>query len=164
MQIKHDPMPQETERKFLVESKDFIHDSIRHYRITQAYLSSVPERNVRIRLKGDKAFITIKGASTSGGTTRYEWEKEISLEDALELLKLCEPGAIDKTRYEIPCGKHLFEVDVFHGENTGLIVAEIELAHPDEAYDTPPWLGKEITGDNRYYNAMLTKQPFSRWK
>ena len=155
-------MAQEIERKFLVKG-DFKSFSQKQTRITQGYLSSVPERTVRVRIKGEKGFITIKGIGNASGASRYEWEKEITLEEADELLKICEPGVIDKTRYLVKAGKHTFEVDEFYGENQGLIVAEIELGAEDESFEKPGWLGEEVTGDVRYFNSMLMKKPFTTW-
>jgi len=119
---------------------------------------------VRVRIKGDKGFLTIKGIGNDSGTTRYEWEKEISSQDANDLLKICEPGVIDKIRYIVKSGKHLFEVDEFYGENEGLTVAEVELQSEDEHFEKPEWLGDEVTGEVKYYNAMLMKNPFKDWK
>jgi len=152
-------MALEIERKFLVdgEFKSLAHKS---YRITQGFLSSVPERTVRIRIRDHQAFLTIKGKGNASGTSRYEWEKEIKLEEAKELLLLAEPGIIDKTRYLVNVGKHVFEVDEFYGDNQGLILAEIELSSEEEVFEKPVWLGKEVTGDNRYYNSQLSKVPF----
>lgn len=155
-------MPQEIERKFLVEG-EFRSQAFKAERITQGYLSSVAERTVRIRIKGEQGFITIKGKSSGDGIVRYEWEKEISLADARELLELCEPGVIDKTRYLVRAGKHIFEVDEFYGENEGLVMAEIELGNENESFEKPDWLGKEVTGDLRYYNAMLARKPYTTW-
>jgi adenylate cyclase len=144
----------EIERKFLVtgDFRPFVYESVR---IVQGYLSSVPERTVRVRIKGDKAFITIKGIANESGTTRYEWEKEISVEDAHELLKICEPGTIDKIRYLIKFESYIYEVDEFFGANEGLIIAEIELKSEDAVFSKPEWLGTEVTGDKRYYNSEL---------
>lgn len=155
-------MSQEIERKFLVEG-EFRSQAFKAERITQGYLSSVAERTVRIRIKGDQGFITIKGKSSGDGIVRYEWEKEITLADARELLELCEPGVIDKTRYLVRAGKHIFEVDEFYGENEGLVMAEIELDNENESFEKPDWLGKEVTGDLRYYNAMLARKPYTMW-
>ncbi|MDR3653052.1 MAG: CYTH domain-containing protein [Paludibacter sp.] len=152
----------EIERKFLVKGEYKSHAE-RSFRIVQGYLSSATGRTVRIRIKGDKGYITIKGKSNESGLSRYEWEKEIPLNEAEELLQLCEPGAIDKTRYEIPVGKHTFEVDEFYGENSGLILAEIELENENENFIKPDWLGEEVTGDRRYYNSSLTKNPYKNW-
>lgn len=153
----------EIERKFLVISDAFISESFTQKRIVQAYLSSVPERTVRIRIKGDKGFITIKGKSNDSGTTRLEWEKEITLPEAELLLSICESGIIDKIRYEVKVGNHVFEVDVFSGENEGLIIAEIELQSEHEIFEKPLWLGKEVTNDERFYNSFLSKKPFKTW-
>ena len=155
-------MAQEIERKFLVIG-DFKNQAIKEMRITQGYLSSVPERTVRVRVKGEKGFLTIKGIGNASGASRYEWEKEISIEDAQQLLEICEPGVIDKTRYIVEVGKHNYEVDEFYGENEGLTVAEVELNGEDEKFEKPEWLGKEVTGDVRYYNSMLMKTPYSKW-
>ena len=155
-------MAQEIERKFLVKG-DFKSFSQKQTRISQGYLSSVPERTVRVRIRGEKGFITIKGIGSASGASRYEWEKEITLTEADELLKICEPGMIDKTRYLVNVGTHTFEVDEFYGENQGLIVAEIELGTEDESFEKPGWLGEEVTGDGRYFNSMLVKRPFTTW-
>ncbi|MCU0351260.1 MAG: CYTH domain-containing protein [Flavobacterium sp.] len=154
----------EIERKFLVTSTDFIKESNKQNHIVQGYLSSVPERTVRVRIKGDKGFLTIKGKSSTSGMSRLEWEKEITVEEAAQLIPLCEAGVIDKVRYEIPIGKHVYEVDVFSGENQGLILAEIELQSETESFDKPNWLGIEVTNDSRYYNAFLSQHPFKNWK
>ena len=158
-------MAQETERKFLV-CGDFKAEAYLSTRIIQGYLSSQPERTVRVRIKGNKGYITIKGKTDSTGISRFEWEKEITPEEALALLELAEPGHIDKTRYLIKNtdGRHVWEVDEFHNENDGLVMAEIELAAEDEPFDKPDWLGKEVTGDPRYYNSMLKEHPFKQWK
>ena len=155
-------MAQEIERKFLVKG-DFKSLATKSTRIIQGYLSSVPERTVRVRVKGDKGFITIKGIGSQSGASRYEWEKEIPVEEVNELLKICEPGVIDKTRFLVPVGKHTFEVDEFYGENEGLIIAEIELNSEGESFETPNWIGQEVTGDARYYNSMLMKNPYKVW-
>ncbi len=154
---------QEIERKFLVHSLDFIAEATQAQKIAQGYLNSAPERTVRIRIKDQKGFITIKGKGDETGTTRFEWEKEMDLHEAEALLKLCEMGVIDKTRYLIPNGKHTFEVDIFEGKNKGLIVAEIELSEANETFEKPTWLAEEVTGDEKYYNAYLSKKPFTSW-
>ena len=158
-------MAQEIERKFLVKG-DFKAEAFKAVRITQGYLSSMPERTVRVRVKGDRGFLTIKGKGSSSGVSRFEWEKEIPADEARALLALAEPGVIDKTRYLIKNtdGVHLWEVDVFEGDNAGLTVAEIELASEDEPFDKPSWLGEEVTADARYYNAALSGNPFKNWK
>ncbi|MGE5355975.1 MAG: CYTH domain-containing protein [Deltaproteobacteria bacterium] len=155
-------MSQEIERKFLVKG-DFKSLVYKSERIVQGYLSSVPERAVRVRIKGDKGFITVKGIGNDAGTSRYEWDKEISLEDATNLLKICEPGVIDKTRFQVKEGNHIFEIDEFYGENQGLTIAEVELNDEEEEFSKPEWLGEEVTGDVKYYNAMLMKHPYSKW-
>jgi adenylate cyclase len=156
-------MAQEIERKFLVKD-DFKHLASKSTRITQGYLSSVPERTVRVRIKGEKGFITIKGIGNSAGASRYEWEKEIPVEEANELLQICEAGVIDKTRFLVKSENHTFEVDEFYGENEGLIVAEVELSDENENFLRPNWLGEEVTGNVNYYNSMLMKNPFKYWK
>ena len=153
----------EIERKFLVAG-DFKPFANKATRIIQGYLSSVPERTVRVRIKDDKGFLTVKGTSSKSGTTRFEWEKEIPVGEAQELIAICESGVIDKTRYIVEAGRHIYEIDEFHGDNQGLIVAEIELASEDETFAKPQWLGKEVTGDTRYYNSMLMKNPYRNWK
>lgn len=155
-------MANEIERKFLVEG-EFKNLAGKETRIVQGYLSSIPERTVRVRIKGDKGFITIKGIGSASGATRYEWEKEISTSEVEELLKICEPGVIDKTRYLVKVGNHTFEVDEFYGENKGLTVAEIELGSESEEFVKPEWLGEEVTGNTKYYNSMLMKNPFTKW-
>lgn len=156
-------MAQEIERKFLVKG-DFKSEVFKSTRITQGYLSSVPERTVRVRVKGEKGFITIKGIGNESGASRYEWEKEIPVEEVRDLLKICEPGVIDKTRYLVKNGDYTFEVDEFYGDNDGLTVAEIELPSEDAAFNKPAWLGDEVTGDVRFYNSMLMKNPYKNWK
>lgn len=156
-------MAQEIERKYLVKSEDFKALASRSVRIIQGYLSSVPERTVRVRIKGDKGFLTIKGIGNESGASRYEWENEIPVPEAEELLKICEPGVIDKTRYLVDYANHIFEVDEFYQNNQGLIVAEVELTDEAETVSKPEWLGEEVTGDARYYNSMLMKQPFTTW-
>ena len=153
----------EIERKFLVKNNSFKNDAFTQNHIAQGYLSSVPERTVRVRIKGEKGFLTIKGASNKSGLSRFEWEKEIALDEAKNLLLLCEEGVIHKTRFEVKSGNHTFEVDIFEGENKGLIVAEIELSDANETFEKPNWLGEEVTGDEKYYNAYLSKKPFTTW-
>ncbi|HLV63739.1 CYTH domain-containing protein [Galbibacter sp.] len=153
----------EIERKFLVTSDAYKKQAITKTNIAQGYLSKHPERNVRIRIKGERAYITIKGASNSSGTSRFEWEKEIELEEGQSLLSLCERPIIAKYRYEVKSGNHLFEVDEFLDDNQGLVIAEVELTHEDETFVKPNWLGKEVTGDPRYYNSQLSNIPFSKW-
>ncbi|MBR6946224.1 MAG: CYTH domain-containing protein [Prevotella sp.] len=156
-------MAQEIERKFLVKG-DFKSEVFKSTRIMQGYLSSVPERTVRVRVKGEKGFITIKGIGNESGASRYEWEKEIPVDEVRDLLKICEPGVIDKTRYLVKNGDYTFEVDEFYGDNDGLTVAEIELPSEDAVFNKPEWLGDEVTGDVRFYNSMLMKNPYKNWK
>ena len=156
-------MAKEIERKYLVTDTSFKADAFKAFTITQGYLSSVPERAVRVRIRDNAAFITVKGLGDSTGRSRFEWEKEISVDDAKLLLEICEKGIIDKTRYLVAQGDYTYEVDEFHGQNEGLIVAEIELTSANDLFKKPGWLGKEVTGDPKYYNAMLSKHPFKQW-
>lgn len=153
----------EIERKFLVNSDAYKNEAFSKKRIIQGYLSSNPERSVRIRIKEDKAYITVKGISNTSGISRFEWEKEIPVDEAEKLLLLCEKGVIDKTRFEVKSGPHVFEIDEFYGENEGLEMAEIELQSEDENFERPTWLGEEVTNDKRYYNSYLSKNPFKSW-
>ena len=153
----------EIERKFLVVNDSFKKDAFNKEKIIQGFLSSVPERTVRVRLTDLKGFLTVKGLGNATGTTRFEWEKEISDREAQALLKLCEPGVIEKTRYYVKESNHLFEIDQFELENEGLVVAEIELQSEDESFVKPVWLGQEVTGDVKYYNASLIKNPYRQW-
>ncbi|MDR1368913.1 MAG: CYTH domain-containing protein [Dysgonamonadaceae bacterium] len=157
-------MPQEIERKFLVKDFSFKPLAEKNMRIIQGYLSSVPERNVRVRIHGNKGCITVKGATNDSGTTRYEWEKEIPIHDAEELLKICEPGIIEKTRYLVKIGNATYEVDEFHGDNEGLIIAEIELPSENATFNRASFLDLEVTGELKYYNSMLTKKPYKKWQ
>jgi adenylate cyclase len=153
----------EIERKFLVTSDAFKEKSFAQNRIKQGYLSSVPERTVRVRVKGNKGFLTIKGLSSESGMSRFEWEKEIPVDEAEKLLLLCQSGVIDKSRFEVKTGSHIIEIDEFYGENEGLIMAEIELKSETESFEKPIWLGEEVTNDKRYYNAYLSNNPFKNW-
>ena len=153
----------EIERKFLVRSLDYREESRSKNRIVQGFLNTDPHRTIRVRIMGDAGFLTVKGKSNKAGTTRFEWEKEIDIKDARALLNLCEKGILDKTRYEVRSAEHVFEVDEFHGENEGLILAEVELRHEDEVFEKPDWLGEEVTGDIRYYNSQLSQRPFTAW-
>ncbi len=155
-------MLQEVERKFLVKG-EFKSRAYAHHRMVQGYICSESGRTVRVRISENKGFLTIKGPSDASGVTRFEWEHELPLHEAEELMKLCQPGKIDKTRYLVQEGDHVFEVDEFHGENTGLLVAEIELRHADESFTKPDFIGEEVTGDRRYYNSELMKLPFCNW-
>ena len=150
-------MAQEIERKFLIKDDAFKAESVNKTKIIQGFLSTVPERTVRIRLQGDKGFLTVKGIGNKSGASRYEFEKEISIGDAQDLMAICEPGVIEKTRYNVKSGEHTFEIDEFYGDNDGLIVAEVELASEDEVFEKPEWLGVEVTGEVKYYNAMLMR-------
>jgi CYTH domain-containing protein len=170
----------ETERKFLVLNDDYQAQAVKSYRIRQGYLAHDSGRTVRVRIRDDKGFLTIKGPSIIPGS-RPEWEKEISLQEAEDLFALCKPGSVDKTRWIVPAGhaggstgsptvmadpdrpSRFFEVDEFHGENDGLVMAEIELGSPDEPFENPSWLGKEVTDDERYYNGYLARKPFKTW-
>ena len=145
----------EIERKFLVINDSFKTEATKQYVIKQGYLNRNSERTVRVRTKNNKAFLTIKGKSNSSGTTRFEWENQIDINEALELLKLTEGNIIEKTRYIIPYKNHTFEVDIFEGNQKGLILAEIELKDENETFEKPSWLGKEVTGDVRYYNSTM---------
>ena len=155
-------MAQEIERKFLV-TKEFKSQAYAQSRIKQGYISSVRERTVWVRIRDDKGYLTIKGVSNAAGTSRYEWERELPLTEAEELMKLCEPGVIDKTRYLVRSGAHIFEVDEFYGDNAGLVMAEVDLAHEGEPFVKPDFIGEEVTGDARYYNSQLMKKTFISW-
>ena len=156
-------MSQEIERKFLVTG-DYKSQAYASSRVVQGYICSAHGRTVRVRIRDGKGYLTIKGASDAAGMSRYEWEKEIPLQEAEELMKLCEPGIIDKTRYLVRSGHHTFEVDEFYGDNAGLVVAEVELASEDEPFEKPSFIGREVTGDVRYYNSQLMKRPYCEWK
>ena len=153
----------EIERKFLIVSDKYKEQAYKKTRIVQGFLNTQKERTVRVRIKGKEAYITIKGISNKEGTSRFEWEKKIAVEEAEQLIELCEPNLIEKIRYEIKVGNHIFEVDEFSAENKGLIVAEIELSEENESFDKPDWLGKEVTGDMRYYNSQLCIVPYKNW-
>ena len=157
-------MAQEIERKFLVLDDSFKHEAFSKSHIQQGYLCSERGRTVRVRIRDERAYLTIKGPSENGGLSRYEFEYEIPLEDARQMMQFCEPGIIDKTRWLVKSGKHTFEVDEFFGDNEGLVVAEVELSYEDEPYKKPHFIGKEVTGDRRYYNSQLRLCPFNKWK
>lgn len=154
----------ETERKFLVQSDTFKEEADTAEHIIQGFLNTHPERTVRIRITDDFGYLTIKGLSGKSGASRFEWEREIPLKEARHLLLLCEKGFVEKTRYRIRAGDHIIEVDEFHGDNDGLVIAEIELNDEYEPFEKPGWLGKEVTGDIRYYNSQLSNNPFKTWK
>jgi len=151
----------EIERKFLVR-KDLWVPPDDGIQVRQGFLSLDPERTVRVRLAGNEGYLTIKGAST--GAARAEYEYPLPAGDANEMLgRLCHKPLIEKTRYRVQAGRHLWEVDEFFGDNLGLLVAEVELADPDEEVELPAWVGKEVTEDPRYYNAALIRHPFRAW-
>ena len=162
----------EIERKFLInfKSEGFALNEIlnkicsKSFRIIQGYLCADTSRTIRVRIKGEKGFLTIKGAANNNGFSRFEWEKEIDIEEAKQLLHLCKAGIIDKTRYEVIYEDKTFEIDQFHGENEGLIFAELELASENEPFIKPEWLGKEVTQDKRYYNSYISQNPYKNWK
>lgn len=153
----------EIERKFLVCSEDYKQQAFHHSRIKQGYISSRRGATVRVRLRDGQGFLTIKGPSDAKGMSRYEFEKEISAEEATHLFELCEPGIIDKTRYLVRAGNHTFEVDEFYGDNEGLVMAEVELQSETETFEKPSFIGQEVTGDRRYYNSHLREYPYSQW-
>lgn len=153
----------EIERKFLVKNETFKSESIKKQLITQAYLSSDPKRSVRIRICEQNAYITIKGQTSESGTSRYEWEKEINIEDAKQLMLLCREGVVTKIRHLIPFKNHTFEVDEFLKDNSGLVIAEIELSNENEDFERPRWLGKEVTGIKKYYNSQLSQNAYVNW-
>ena len=156
-------MAQEIERKYLVLDDSYKHEAYASSHVCQGYLCSDRGKTVRIRLRDDRAYITIKGPSLDGGLSRYEFEQEIPFEDGEKLMTLCQEGLIDKTRWLVKSGEHTFEVDEFHGDNEGLVIAEVELKSPDEKPVIPHFIGKEVTGDRRYYNAQLCVNPYCRW-
>ena len=153
----------EIERKFLVKSEEFKKNSFEKNEISQGYLNSNPERAVRVRIKGNQGYLTIKGKGNETGLSRFEWEKEIPVSEARLLLELCEIGVISKTRYEVKFGNHIYEIDEFFGENEGLFLAELELQSESEFFEKPDWLGEEVTNNEKYYNSYLSKNPFNNW-
>lgn len=157
-------MALEIERKFLVKDESYKQMAFSSSRIAQGYICSARGRTVRVRIRNEKGYLTIKGPSEEGGLSRYEWEKEIPLAEAQELMKICEPGMIDKTRYLVKSGNHIFEVDEFYGDNEGLVVAEVELEHENEPFEKPCFIGEEVTGIVKYYNSFLMKCPYKDWK
>jgi CYTH domain-containing protein len=154
---------QEIERKFLVIDDSYRSLAVSHSEILQGYICSGHGHTVRVRTRGDKGYLTIKGPSMDG-ISRFEWEKEITLADARELFTLCRVGRIEKTRYLVPNGPHTIEVDEFHGDNEGLVFAEIELSDVNEPFERPAFLGAEVTGDPHYYNAYISKHPYPTWE
>ena len=153
----------EIERKFLVKDASYRQQARSSSHIRQGYLNSGHGCTVRVRMRDDEAFLTIKGPSLDGGLSRYEFEKTITTDEASHLMQLCEPGIIDKTRYLVDYNGHTFEVDEFHGDNEGLVIAEVELRAPDEPYEQPPFIGQEVTGNRRYYNSHLRRYPYKDW-
>lgn len=149
-------MATETERKFLIKG-EFRHLITREINIIQTYLSVDSDKTIRLRIADDKAFLTIKSRPQKDSITRNEWEVQIPVTDAVEMMRICLPGRIVKTRYLVPSGKHTWEIDVFHENNEGLVVAELELTAENEHFDKPEWLGEEVTGRPQYYNANLIK-------
>ncbi|MGV6831907.1 MAG: CYTH domain-containing protein [bacterium] len=154
----------EIERKFLVKDETFKEEARNCFRIIQGFLNRDPDRTVRVRIRNNKGFLTVKSKSTNDGIARFEWEKELTKNEAKALLEFCEEGVIEKLRYEIPSGKHIFEVDCFFGANEGLIVAEVELSDENEEFIKPKWLGEEVTGSKQYYNSQLSIKPYSKWE
>lgn len=156
----------EIERKFLVHKRsgEYIRQAYSSSRIKQGYICSGRGRTVRVRIRDSRAYLTIKGPSLNGGLSRYEFEKEITLDEAEHLMRLCEPGIIDKTRYLVKSGSHTFEVDEFYGDNEGLVMAEVELASEDEPFEKPDFIASEVTGDRRFYNSSLRQMPFVLWR
>ena len=154
----------EIERKFLVKSDDFKKEAINKRKIVQGFLNTHPERTVRVRINEDKGYLTVKGKSNEAGTSRFEWEKEVKVNEAEALLELCEEAVINKTRYEIHAGDFVFEVDEFLGANEGLVIAEIELENENDVFERPIWLGEEVTGQLKYYNSLLSKKPYKSWE
>lgn len=156
-------MTYEIERKYLVKNDQFISLATKSYPISQGYICSGASNSIRVRKKNNETFITIKGESSTNGLTRVEWEKPLEYEDFEILWQLCIYGKISKTRYEVPYENHIIEIDVFHEENQGLVMAEIELKTEDDEVSLPVWIGKEVTGDPRYYNSQLALNPFNQW-
>lgn len=154
----------EIERKFLVKDRSYRETALGSSRVKQGYICRERGRTVRVRLRDGVGYITIKGPSGEGGMARYEFEKEITADEAEHLFRLCEPGLIDKTRYLVHSGRHIFEVDEFYGDNDGLVIAEVELSSEDEEFEKPGFIGREVTGDRRFYNSTLSRFPFALWK
>jgi adenylate cyclase len=153
----------EIERKFLIKNTEFKKACFKKRHIIQGFLNSNKNRVVRVRIIDNSAFLTIKGISDNSGTTRFEWEKEIALEDAKDLMILCEKDIIEKNRYYHTLGKHIIEIDEFLGKNKGLLIAEIELKNKNESFLKPDYLGVEVTNEEKYYNSSLSKNPFKNW-
>lgn len=156
-------MAVEIERKFLVTNDSYKAMAFHSDRIAQGYICRQGGNSTRVRVRGEKGYLTIKGPSLNGGLSRFEWEKEIPVEEAWELMKLCNNAIIDKRRYLVKCGTHIYEVDEFFGDNEGLVVAEVELQDENEAFEKPSFVGKEVTGESKYYNSSLTRFPYKYW-
>jgi len=154
----------EIERKFLVRYKNYKDVAVSKSRIVQGFLNTHPERTVRVRITNNMGYLTVKGKGNDSGTPRFEWETQIPVSEATNLIDLCEPGILEKIRYQVPFAGHVFEVDEFLGDNTGLVVAEIELKHEEEPFEKPIWLDKEVTGNINYYNSQLSIKPYNQWK
>lgn len=154
----------EIERKFLVCGDSYKSVAFASSRIRQGYICSGRGRTVRVRIRDRRGFLTIKGPSLDGGLSRYEFEKEITLDEAEHLMQLCEQGVIDKTRFLVRSGQHVFEVDEFYGDNAGLVMAEVELGSSNEPFVKPDFIGMEVTGDRRFYNSSLRTMPFIVWR
>lgn len=156
-------MAVEIERKFLVTDFSFKEKATSSYKIKQGFLNTHKDRTVRVRTTGEKGYLTVKGKSTKNGLVRFEWETEIKISDAENLLLLCEDRIIEKTRFEVVVGNHRFEIDTFEAKNEGLVIAELELTTEDESYPKPKWLGEEVTGEVKYYNSQLALKPYKEW-
>ena len=157
-------MSQEIERKFLVKDSSYKSMAYNHTHIAQGYISSGNGRTVRIRIRDDRAYLTIKGPSLDGGLSRYEFETEVSVADAQDLMRICQPGIVQKVRWLVRAADgHVVEVDEFEGDNQGLVMAEVELGSADEPYEKPDFIGQEVTGDHRYYNSHLRSYPYKMW-
>ena len=154
----------EIERKFLVKGNDYRNEAYKYYDMVQGYIAHENGRSVRIRITNTESLITIKGPTDAKGMSRYEWNHTIDKRDAVELMELCQGSKIEKRRYLVHSGPHVFEIDEFHGENEGLVIAEVELTSENEVFQKPDFIGDEVTGDKRYYNAHLTRDPYKNWK
>tara|TARA_B100001057_G_C22489473_1_gene809670 strand:- start:117 stop:584 length:468 start_codon:yes stop_codon:yes gene_type:complete len=153
----------EIERKFLVRSKRYKKNSLSKHYVKQGYLNTDPSRCVRVRIIDEKAFITIKGISSTDGLSRFEWEKEICKKEADDIIKLCSADTIEKIRHVFEFEGNKFEIDEFQNKNNGLVIAEIELKSKNQLFKKPEWIGKEVTGIKKYYNSQLAQKPFSKW-
>lgn len=154
----------EIERKFLVKGNDYRNEAYKYYDMVQGYIAHENGRSVRIRITNTESLITIKGPTDAKGMSRYEWNHTIDKRDAVELMELCQGSKIEKRRYLVHSGPHVFEIDEFHGESEGLVIAEVELTSENEVFQKPDFIGDEVTGDKRYYNAHLTRDPYKNWK